>query len=200
MPSTPSSSSSPSSLFHTTPAATSSPPPSSSPSTGIPSRDGNVNAIAHANVNVNTVATHHHDLQLPPPAAPISSACAACKYQRRKCGPQCMLAPYFPPERQQEFQNAHRLFGVSNIVKKLRKLSPPDRQKAVNSMVFEANMHAADPSGGCLRIIFELENKLSFLNEELAKVQNCLAFCRGEPSNSETDQHEQTFAGLFNIN
>ncbi|KAE9467926.1 hypothetical protein C3L33_00163, partial [Rhododendron williamsianum] len=44
-------------------------------------------------------------------------ACAACKYQRRKCAPDCVLAPYFPHHRQRQFLNAHKLFGDEAISK-----------------------------------------------------------------------------------
>jgi Lateral organ boundaries (LOB) domain len=194
MPSTPSSSSfSPSSISHTSASS----PPSSSPSTGLPSPDANVNATARACSNVNSNQNAVHDLPLPPPAPPTSSACAACKYQRRKCGPQCMLAPYFPAERQQEFQNAHRLFGVSNIVKKLRKITLSERQSAIESMVIEANAHASDPSGGCYRTFLSLQTYLKSLNENLERVQSYIALCKGRQVNSEIDPQEQPYAGLY---
>ncbi|CAN8269373.1 unnamed protein product [Cochlearia groenlandica] len=46
-----------------------------------------------------------------------NQACAACKYQRRKCASDCILAPYFPHDRHNQFLNAHKLYGVSNITK-----------------------------------------------------------------------------------
>jgi Lateral organ boundaries (LOB) domain len=108
-----------------------------------------------------------------------------------------MLAPYFPPERQQDFQNAHRLFGVSNIVKKLRKLTPSERHKAIETMVIEANRHAFDPSGGCHRIVINLQNHLKSLSEDLEDVQAYIAFYKGRQVNSETDPQEQPYAGLY---
>ena len=74
--------------------------------------------------------------RIPPPPAPSSSAvmdtapsssatdavrvnnraCAACKYQRKKCNPDCVLAPYFPADNPQRFVNFHNLFGVSSIL------------------------------------------------------------------------------------
>lgn len=194
MPSTPSSSSTFSHTFSHNLVTSPSP---SSPSIDIPSRD----ASSIINVNVNTVTTH--DLPLSAPTTPISSACAACKYQRRKCGPQCMLAPYFPPERQSDFQNAHKLFGVSNIVKKLRQLSAPDRQKAVNTMVFEANMRAENPSGGCYGIIKYYEEFIRQLERELAYTQCRINDIRANNQcNFETNQHDidQPYPGSYKIN
>nr|CAD1818355.1 unnamed protein product [Ananas comosus var. bracteatus] len=51
-------------------------------------------------------------------------ACAACKHQRRKCTADCPLALYFPADQPKQFQNAHRLFGVSNILRILKDLDP----------------------------------------------------------------------------
>ncbi|KAI3977991.1 hypothetical protein MKX01_032368 [Papaver californicum] len=72
-------------------------------------------------------------------------ACAACKYQRRKCAPDCALAPYFPHDQPKMFQNAHRLFGVSNIQKILRPLTPNLKKEATRSIIYESNMRARFP-------------------------------------------------------
>ncbi|MQM11238.1 hypothetical protein Taro_044145 [Colocasia esculenta] len=77
-------------------------------------------------------------------AAPLLSvtappqACAACKHQRKRCGPSCLLAPFFPPEKAREFQWVHRVFGVSNVAKRLRQLVGEDRARAAGAMVWEA--------------------------------------------------------------
>ncbi|CAN4079327.1 unnamed protein product [Withania somnifera] len=55
-------------------------------------------------------------------------SCAACKYQRRKCTPQCVLASYFPANQPKKFQNVHRLFGVRNVVKILEQLEDEDQK------------------------------------------------------------------------
>lgn len=46
--------------------------------------------------------------------------CAACKYLRRKCPPDCTLSPYFPPNDPQRFACVHRIYGASNVVKMLQ--------------------------------------------------------------------------------
>ncbi|KAJ9701997.1 hypothetical protein PVL29_003973 [Vitis rotundifolia] len=53
-----------------------------------------------------------------------SQACAACKYQRRKCKPDCPLAPFFPSHDKERFRNVHRLFGVANVTKTLQEIPP----------------------------------------------------------------------------
>ncbi|XXG46024.1 hypothetical protein AAC387_Pa02g0965 [Persea americana] len=107
-----------------------------------------------------------------------TQACAACKYQRRKCTPDCVLAPYFPPEKQRQFRNAHRLFGVSNIVKMIDNISPDQKADAMRSIIFEADMRANDPVGGCSRIISNLEREKERTLAELQFVLHQLALCR----------------------
>ncbi|XP_038701199.1 LOB domain-containing protein 22-like [Tripterygium wilfordii] len=96
-----------------------------------------------------------------------TQACAACKYQRRKCAPNCLLAPYFPPHLQKDFLNAHKLFGVSNIAKTIRKCKPHQRDAAVKSLIFHATARANDPVWGCVPIIAKLERDLQMAQAEL---------------------------------
>ncbi|KAL5223040.1 hypothetical protein ABZP36_027753 [Zizania latifolia] len=110
--------------------------------------------------------------------AGTNQACAACKYQRRKCNPDCPMAPYFPADQQRRFLNAHRLFGVSNILKTLRHLKPELHDDAMRTLVYQAEMRAHDPVGGCYRIIFELERQLEYDTAELSTVLHHIAFYR----------------------
>ncbi|KAE8658823.1 LOB domain-containing protein 6 [Hibiscus syriacus] len=71
--------------------------------------------------------------------------CAACKFLRRKCQPECVFAPYFPPDQPQKFVNVHKVFGASNITKLLNELHPSQREDAVNSLAYEGHA-AARPS------------------------------------------------------
>ncbi|KAE8657494.1 LOB domain-containing protein 22 [Hibiscus syriacus] len=109
-----------------------------------------------------------------------TQACAACKYQRRKCAPDCILAPYFPHDRQRQFQNAHKLFGVSNITKIIRYLSPPEKDIAMHTIVFQSDARANDPVGGCYRIIQELQRQIEYSQAELDLVLHQLAICRAQ--------------------
>ncbi|XP_049376107.1 LOB domain-containing protein 22-like [Solanum stenotomum] len=101
-----------------------------------------------------------------------SQACAACKYQRRRCAPDCLLAPYFPVERNKEFLNAHKLFGVSNLLKLLRNVEPFQRDNAMKALIFEANIRAGDPVGGCYRIIMNLQRLINLYETELQFTYN----------------------------
>ncbi|KAM7493428.1 hypothetical protein LguiB_028037 [Lonicera macranthoides] len=109
-----------------------------------------------------------------------SQACAACKYQRRRCAPSCTLAPYFPPERTNDFLNAHKLFGISKITKALVKVSPLARQNTIKCMVFEANVRSNDKVGGCYRIVCELQRRINYAEAELDLVLRQLATAKAQ--------------------
>uniref|UniRef100_A0A0A0LMR3 LOB domain-containing protein n=1 Tax=Cucumis sativus TaxID=3659 RepID=A0A0A0LMR3_CUCSA len=72
-------------------------------------------------------------------------ACAACKHQRKKCHETCPLAPYFPAERNREFQAVHKVFGVSNVTKMVKNVREEDKRKAVDSLIWEAVCRQNDP-------------------------------------------------------
>ncbi|EHA8591496.1 receptor-like serine/threonine-protein kinase ALE2 [Cocos nucifera] len=132
--------------------------------------------------NTGATNTSHPHCHRPSSATsqPATQACAACKYQRRRCKPDCTLAPYFPADQQRQFLNAHRLFGVSNILKIIRDLDPLQRTEAMRSIIFQSNARAHDPVGGCYRIILELERQLEQDSAELALVLRQLAICRSQ--------------------
>lgn len=109
-----------------------------------------------------------------------SQACAACKYQRRKCAPNCTLAPYFPPDRTNDFLNAHKLFGISKITKALAKVSPLARHNMIKCMVFEANTRSNDKLGGCYGIVCELQRRINYAEAELDLVLGQLATARAQ--------------------
>ncbi|XP_043721228.1 LOB domain-containing protein 22-like [Telopea speciosissima] len=107
-------------------------------------------------------------------------ACAACKYQRRKCTPGCTLAPYFPADQQRQFLNAHKLFGVSNILKIIRNLDPSQKDEAMRTMILQADIRANDPVGGCYRLIHELQCQIERDKAQLQLVLHQLAICRAQ--------------------
>ncbi|KAF4348822.1 hypothetical protein CsatB_021862 [Cannabis sativa] len=108
-----------------------------------------------------------------------NSPCAACKFLRRKCQPECVFAPYFPPDQPQKFANVHKVFGASNVTKLLNELLPSQREDAVNSLAYEADMRLRDPVYGCVGVISLLQHQLRQLQmdltcakSELSKYQN----------------------------
>ncbi|KAJ6902455.1 hypothetical protein NC651_020055 [Populus alba x Populus x berolinensis] len=112
-------------------------------------------------------------------ASSSNSPCAACKFLRRKCQPECVFAPYFPPDQPQKFSNVHKVFGASNVTKLLNELHPSQREDAVNSLAYEADMRLRDPVYGCVGVISLLQHQLrqlqmdlSCAKSELSKYQN----------------------------
>ncbi|KAL5775908.1 hypothetical protein ACOSP7_013465 [Xanthoceras sorbifolium] len=112
-------------------------------------------------------------------ASSSTSPCAACKFLRRKCQPECVFAPYFPPDQPQKFANVHKVFGASNVTKLLNELQPSQREDAVNSLAYEAEMRLRDPVYGCVGVISflqqrlrQLQRDLSCAKSELSKYQN----------------------------
>ena len=96
-----------------------------------------------------------------------NSPCAACKFLRRKCLPDCIFAPYFPPEEPQKFANVHKIFGASNVGKLLNEVLPHQREDAVNSLAYEAEARIKDPVYGCVGAISVLQRQVIRLQKEL---------------------------------
>ncbi|KAK9278773.1 hypothetical protein L1049_028351 [Liquidambar formosana] len=126
-----------------------------------------------------------------------SQACAACKYQRRKCSSECLLAPYFPPDQPEMFQNAHRLFGVSNILKILKQLDPSQKPVAMQSIICQANIRSRFPVHGCWGVICQLYYQMRQTEEELHAVRTQLAlYKQQEISSMSTDSPSQLQLGM----
>ncbi|ESR59816.1 hypothetical protein CICLE_v10017006mg [Citrus x clementina] len=96
-----------------------------------------------------------------------NAPCAACKCLRRKCMPDCVFAPYFPPEEPQKFVNVHKIFGASNVSKLLNEVLPHQREDAVNSLAYEAEARLKDPVYGCVGAISVLQRQVMRLQREL---------------------------------
>ncbi|CAL9096016.1 unnamed protein product, partial [Musa textilis] len=91
-----------------------------------------------------------------------------CRFLRRKCQPDCVFAPYFPPDQPQKFVHVHRVFGASNVTKLLNELHPYQREDAVNSLAYEADMRLRDPVYGCVGVISILQHQLRQLQMDLS--------------------------------
>ncbi|ONH97771.1 hypothetical protein PRUPE_7G209000 [Prunus persica] len=127
-------------------------------------------------------------------------ACASCKQQRRKCDETCEMAPYFLASRYSEFQNAHKIFGVSNIQKIMAMAAPDQRQAAAESILTEGNARKNDPLNGCLGIIRGLNAQIQGLERELHIMKQHLELCKekeeldGKKNQSKEEdlQHDQS--------
>lgn len=100
-------------------------------------------------------------------------ACASCKHQRKKCGEDCILAPYFPAERSREFQAVHKVFGVSNVMKLVRSVKEEDRKTVADSLVWEAFCRQNDPILGPLGEYRKIQEELKlYKNQTQTQTQN----------------------------
>ncbi|KAG9450379.1 hypothetical protein H6P81_010344 [Aristolochia fimbriata] len=121
-----------------------------------------------------------------------SQACAACKYQRRKCSSDCALAKYFPADQPKLFQNAHKLFGVSNILKILKTVDPTQKGEAMKSIIAQANIRDKSPVHGCLGFIVHLQNQVQQAEQELEFVNTQLAIFRSQQHHIHQQYHIKT--------
>ncbi|KAK1357861.1 Protein LATERAL ORGAN BOUNDARIES [Heracleum sosnowskyi] len=96
-----------------------------------------------------------------------NSPCAACKFLRRKCMPDCVFAPYFPPEEPLKFSHVHKIFGASNVTKLLNEVLPYQREDTVSSLAYEAEARVRDPVYGCVGVISFLQLQVERLQKEL---------------------------------
>ncbi|XP_059073243.1 LOB domain-containing protein 11-like [Cryptomeria japonica] len=101
--------------------------------------------------------------------------CAACKIQRRKCGDNCPLAPYFPPNDPHKFLLVNKLFGSSRILKIIQDIPGEKRADAVNSMVYEASARVVDPIYGCTGAICRVQKQILQLATTQAELLNAQA-------------------------
>lgn len=107
--------------------------------------------------------------------------------------PDCIFAPYFPPEEPQKFANVHKIFGASNVSKLLNEVLPHQREDAVNSLAYEAEARMKDPVYGCVGAISVLQRQVIRLQKELdATNADLMRFaCNEMPSNSHHDHSQR---------
>ncbi|CAL1394134.1 unnamed protein product [Linum trigynum] len=105
-------------------------------------------------------------------------ACASCKHQRKKCAEDCILAAVFPAEKTREFQAVHKVFGVSNVIKMMRRVEARDRERVAESLIWEAASRENDPVLGALRQFQRLQEEKQQLEKELG-LYKCLPHHNG---------------------
>lgn len=98
-------------------------------------------------------------------------ACSACKHQRKKCSDKCTLAPYFPSNKNKEFQAVHKVFGVSNITKMVKSCEETERKRVVESLIWEAICRQKDPINGSLGPYKRIYNEYRRLLHELTMLK-----------------------------
>ncbi|CAI0455059.1 unnamed protein product [Linum tenue] len=128
-----------------------------------------------------------------------NSPCAACKFLRRKCLPDCIFAPYFPPEEPQKFANVHKIFGASNVSKLLNEVLPHQREDAVNSLAYEAEARLKDPVYGCVGAISVLQRQVIRLQKELdATNAHLIRFAYTTSNNNHNNSNSSTDDSMMN--
>ncbi|XP_009630762.1 LOB domain-containing protein 21-like [Nicotiana tabacum] len=105
-----------------------------------------------------------------------SSSCAACKFLKRRCSPNCQFAPYFRSDEPKKFANVHKVFGASNVSKILNEVPEDQREDTVNSLVYEAEVRLRDPVYGCIGAIASLQRKMAELQHDLMLARTRLAY------------------------
>ncbi|KAI3929050.1 hypothetical protein MKW92_018612 [Papaver armeniacum] len=85
-------------------------------------------------------------------------SCGACKYKNKKCSIQCPLAPYFPPNKMEDFRNVTKVLARNFI--KLIELADPLPYLAAESMIIEARARMSDPQ------LDDLTSELANINQE----------------------------------
>ncbi|KAL3653460.1 LOB domain-containing protein 21 [Castilleja foliolosa] len=104
-----------------------------------------------------------------------TSSCAACKFLKRRCTPNCLFAPYFRADEPNKFAKVHKVFGASNVSKILNEVPEDQREDTVNSLVYEAEVRLQDPVYGCIGAIASLQHKMVELQHDLILARARLA-------------------------
>ncbi|CAI9774025.1 unnamed protein product [Fraxinus pennsylvanica] len=104
------------------------------------------------------------------------SSCAACKLLKRRCTPTCQFAPYFRSDEPNKFAKVHKVFGASNVSKILNEVPEEQREDAVSSLVYEADVRLMDPVYGCIGAIASLQKKMVELQHDLIIARARLAY------------------------
>ncbi|KAK9054003.1 hypothetical protein SSX86_025078 [Deinandra increscens subsp. villosa] len=106
-------------------------------------------------------------------------ACAACRFQRRRCSSDCPLAPHFPANQPQLFQNVHSLYGVGHVMKILNQLPDNDQKdEAMTSIKYESNIRQINRVHGCCAVLAQLQRRLNESVAELNRVRRILDACK----------------------
>ncbi|KAK6277317.1 hypothetical protein POUND7_017640 [Theobroma cacao] len=119
-----------------------------------------------------------------------SGRCAACRYLRRRCPPDCIFSPYFPSNNPQRFVSIHRIYGASNVAKLLQQLPTHLRAEAADSLYFEAQCRVEDPVYGCVGLIFLLQQQIHNAVSQLAKTQAEIAVLKSQAQHPQAQQVE----------
>ncbi|KAF8408989.1 hypothetical protein HHK36_005060 [Tetracentron sinense] len=98
----------------------------------------------------------------------LHRACAACKHQRKGCKETCVLAPFFPSSKKDDFVAVYEVFGVSNIHKMLKRIETyAQQEKVIESLIWEAKWRQYDPVNGVMKEFEKVSKELERVSNEL---------------------------------
>ncbi|KAL4581697.1 hypothetical protein LXL04_006224 [Taraxacum kok-saghyz] len=129
-------------------------------------------------------------------------ACAACRFQRRRCSSDCPLAPFFPANQPKMFQNVHRLYGVGNVMKILTSIKNDEqKEEAMKSIKYEAYIRELYPVDGCYGRITSLKQDLVESMRELQYVRVLIHTCKQnkDPMNINEGKNDVDDHGLYHF-
>lgn len=119
-----------------------------------------------------------------------AGACAVCRHLGKQCDANCILSPYFPAERAQEFKYVHKVFGIHNLTQIVSSVEENERATAVETLIIEAKMRVHDKVHGSYGVEKSLRDQWSNAVRELNLVNHYLRLLRGAaavPLDGETD-------------
>ncbi|KAK8714711.1 hypothetical protein V6N13_042060 [Hibiscus sabdariffa] len=112
------------------------------------------------------------------------------KYLRRKCPPECIFSPHFPPNVPQRFVSVHRIYGASNVAKLLQQLPPHLRAEAAESLCLEAQYRIENPVYGCVGLISLLHQQIHDAEKQLAKTRAEIAVLKSQAQHPQAAPQE----------
>lgn len=107
------------------------------------------------------------------------AACAVCRHLGKQCERNCILGPYFPQERIQEFKCVHRIFGIHNLTQIVSSVEENERPTTVQTLILEAQMRVHDMVHGSYGVEKTLRAQCTNAVKELNFVKQQLRFLRG---------------------
>ncbi|KAA8534042.1 hypothetical protein F0562_031559 [Nyssa sinensis] len=87
----------------------------------------------------------------------------------------------------------------SRVNHNVKEVPEEQREEAVNSLVFEAEVRLQDPIYGCIGAIAMLQRKMVELQHDLAMARARLACCTAKPSPVLLDNHVDTASSLCDL-
>uniref|UniRef100_A0A2P2LU97 LOB domain-containing protein n=1 Tax=Rhizophora mucronata TaxID=61149 RepID=A0A2P2LU97_RHIMU len=93
----------------------------------------------------------------------LKTVCAKHRKNKKKCGENCILKPYFSAENMREFDSVTTVYSTENMERMLQASNPDQRQNVVKSMLWVSSCYKEDPR-------FGPHGRYNLLEEEKQKI------------------------------